>query len=85
MLAFKFYLRLIQPHLNHLKGTTMRGTIAKMLRRAVRAEPAPLQMEYSKFNGMALSGPSPLTFRYPKTSAQAEYKALKRLYHATGH
>lgn len=61
----------------------MRGTIAKMLRRAVRAEYAPLKMEYSEFNAATLTGLFPLTFRYPKTSARAEYKALKRLYRAT--
>lgn len=62
----------------------MRNTIAKMLRRAVRAEPMPLQMEYAQHHGVfgdiqAL----PLTARYPAASARAEYKALKRLYRAT--
>ena len=59
----------------------MRGTIAKMLRRAVRKLPAPFKPEYG--NAERYPHAYPLTFRYPADSAQAEYKALKRLYRST--
>lgn len=62
----------------------MRGTIAKMLRRAVRSAPAPLVMQYTTRKDPAGLLPDqrlPLTFRYPASSFQAEYKALKRLVH----
>lgn len=51
----------------------MRGTVAKMLRRQVHSAPAELKQAYS-------SEGVPLTFRYPATSAQAVYKAIKRHY-----
>lgn len=58
----------------------MRGIKAKALRQRVRGAPAPLQMEYARFNGVTFTERVPLPFRYPPSSAQAEYKALKLLY-----
>jgi hypothetical protein len=62
----------------------MRGTIAKMLRRAVRSAPATIVMQYTTKKDPAGLLPTqrlPLTFRYPSNSFQAEYKSLKRLVH----
>lgn len=63
----------------------MRGTVAKMLRRQVHSAPAELKMEYSQQpDCFGLPKNLPLTFRYPKHSAQSDYTRLKRRYKLLG-